>query len=101
MKLNSELIALHSRRLVLGNECKRLRERKNSLVTKVKIRDDALRRYGATTEACKPIILEAIEAKWLAEFNNGSDDVSRAQAIEKTMAEYKEKFEVLEIDLSK
>ena len=91
---------LYSQYEIVTGRFKKLRRFYMDEVAKLKVREEDLKKYSAAMEACKPIILDAIERRLLAELHDGNGHrVCTVLEKQKALAEYKEKFEVSEIDL--
>ena len=80
---------------------KELKKQKKNLIAKIKSYDDLITQYARSAEACKPIILDAIENKWLAELGGYGEEARKLLAAENARADYKELFEVPDNALSK
>ncbi|KAG9375996.1 hypothetical protein A1F94_013262 [Pyrenophora tritici-repentis] len=104
----SELLRLRNDRVNLLVQYQTLNKENAKLEQKIKEHEEtidktatALTIYAEAMEACKPIILDAMESKFLAEMrgSNADDEARMAKAKEKAEAEYKTKFEVSEITM--
>ncbi|KAI4928027.1 uncharacterized protein J4E92_005509 [Alternaria infectoria] len=80
---------------------KELKGRWKHFAARIKSYEDTIMKYAKSAEACKPIILDAIESKWYAELGGHDDKERKLLAAEKARADYKELFEVSDTALSK